>query len=613
MAIIQMAYDKPTAIRIRDFLIKQGMTLEGAYGMLANICSESGFRSNNAQNSYMTKMGMTDESYTAQVDNGQYILFCTDRVGYGLCQWTSSGRKTGLLNYAKEQNKSIGDETMQLNYLIKELYSAYKTVFNKLKTSHDIAECAKYVMTKFERPADQSETAQNKRANYGLQLYEDLENVKEENKVGYIFKTNLANKSNYGNVRALSKIQWIVIHYTENDGDTDENNGKYFKNNIVKASAHYFVDDDSVTQSVPDNYVAWSVGDKRWSNYKTTGGAKYYGTVNNTNSLSIEICDDVKNGVIYPSAKTIENALTLAKEKMKQYNIPQERVIRHFDVSGKVCPAYWSGTSDKNEKWISEFWSKLGTATYTPPTITRPYLMKGDKGAEVKVLQENLNYLGYSCGNADGDFGTKTHNALIDFQEDYQKSHNLTVDGKYGSNSKRVLEEVVTKKKNSTTSTAKTYTVVSDDTLSKIGSKTGINWKTIAELNGIKSPYTVKIGQVLKLSEGVTTQTTSKPDTTSSNSVNYTYKGVNYSLVFNPTYYSNKYADLKNTFGTNATKLFSHFTEHGMKEGRQACEGFNVNVYKNTYVDLQKAFGNDLPKYYEHYCKYGYKEKRKAN
>lgn len=68
---------------------------------------------------------------------------------------------------------------------------------------------------------------------------------------------------------------------------------------------------------------------------------------------------------------------------------------------------------------------------------------------------------------------------------------------------------------NTTTTTypAKTYTVVSGDTLSKIGTKTGVNWKVIAELNGIKAPYIIKKGQVLKLSEGAT-QATTTPSTT---------------------------------------------------------------------------------------------------
>lgn len=172
-------------------------------------------------------------------------------------------------------------------------------------------------------------------------------------------KKHLANKSNYGGTRSTGSIQFIVMHYTANDGDTDENNGKYFANNVVKASAHYFVDDDSATQSVLDNCIAYSVGGSRYSNYKQTGGAKFYGQCTNANSISVEICDDVKNGTVYPSAKTISNALELVRMLMVKYNVPAARVIRHFDVNGKPCPAYWCGTAEKNAKWVSEFWGKL--------------------------------------------------------------------------------------------------------------------------------------------------------------------------------------------------------------------------------------------------------------
>lgn len=172
-------------------------------------------------------------------------------------------------------------------------------------------------------------------------------------------KTNLADRNNYGAIRSTGNIKYLVIHYTANDGDTDENNGKYFKNNIVKASAHYFVDDDSTTRSVPDNYVAYSVGGKKYNDCSKTGGGKYYNKCTNANSLSIEICDDVKNGIVYPSAKTIANAIELAQSLMKKYNIPAENVIRHFDVNGKRCPAYWCGTAEKNAKWKTEFWDKL--------------------------------------------------------------------------------------------------------------------------------------------------------------------------------------------------------------------------------------------------------------
>jgi N-acetylmuramoyl-L-alanine amidase CwlA len=182
-------------------------------------------------------------------------------------------------------------------------------------------------------------------------------------------KTNIANRANYGNKRSLASIKYLVLHYTGNDGDTDENNGKYFRNNVVKTSAHYFVDDDSVTQSVPDNYIAWHCGA---TTYK-------HGTCRNTNSIGIEICDDVKNGKIYPSARTIENAVELTKHLMKKYNIPAENVIRHYDVTGKLCPAYWCGNTEKNALWKTAFWNKLGIET--KPTATAEKKIKVETAA----------------------------------------------------------------------------------------------------------------------------------------------------------------------------------------------------------------------------------------
>lgn len=85
-----------------------------------------------------------------------------------------------------------------------------------------------------------------------------------------------------------------------------------------------------------------------------------------------------------------------------------------------------------------------------------------------------------------------------------------------------------------------------------------------------------------------------------------------YSLVFDATFYANRYADLKQAYGTNKSKLLEHFKKYGMHEGRQACAGFNVLIYKARYADLQKAFGSDLVRYYEHYIQCGHAEGRKA-
>lgn len=164
-------------------------------------------------------------------------------------------------------------------------------------------------------------------------------------------KTDLAHRSNYGNKRSISTIKYIVFHYTANDGDTDEANGNYFKTGGRNASAHYFVDDDSITQSVPDDYVAWSVGGDKYPNTK---GGKFYGKATNANTLNIEMCDTIRNGKHDISEKTQQNAIVLAREKMKQYNIPIDRVIRHYDVTGKQCPAYFV-----DEKKWAEFKNKI--------------------------------------------------------------------------------------------------------------------------------------------------------------------------------------------------------------------------------------------------------------
>lgn len=180
--------------------------------------------------------------------------------------------------------------------------------------------------------------------------------------------TNYAMKGNYGGQRSILDIQYIALHYTSNDGDSATGNGNYFRNNLVKASAHYFVDDTKIIQSVPDDYVAWSVGGKKYSDCAMTGGGKLYGIAKNQNTISIELCDTVKDGTVYPKQATINNALALTRMLMEKYGIELDHVIRHFDVNGKHCPAYWMD----DRKWDNEFRSKLGLGDTTIPADTVP-------------------------------------------------------------------------------------------------------------------------------------------------------------------------------------------------------------------------------------------------
>ena len=83
-------------------------------------------------------------------------------------------------------------------------------------------------------------------------------------------------------------------------------------------------------------------------------------------------------------------------------------------------------------------------------------------------------------------------------------------------------------------------------------------------------------------------------------------------LVFNPTYYYQKYADLRNAGLKTDEQLLNHFVENGMNEGRQGIATFNVQTYKNNYRDLQNSFGNNMRLYYVHYIQIGHAEGRKG-
>ncbi len=160
-----------------------------------------------------------------------------------------------------------------------------------------------------------------------------------------------SNPGNHGGYRPLSAIRYLVIHYTANQWDSAESNGRYFQNNIVKASANYFVDSDSLVCSVPDEIFAWHCG----GGLQGAAGHSFFKTCNNYNSIGIEICDDVNDGRIRPTEKTLENTRLLAAALMKKYDIPIENVIRHWDVTGKICPAYFIGdeNTETGRAWLA--------------------------------------------------------------------------------------------------------------------------------------------------------------------------------------------------------------------------------------------------------------------
>lgn len=204
--------------------------------------------------------------------------------------------------------------------------------------------------------------------------------------MSYTLKEQLAASGNYGGSRNASQIRYLVYHYTANDGDTAANNASYFQHNIVKASAHYFVDDTTVYLSVPELKVAWAVGGSKYANADKTGGGTMYGVINNTNSISIEMCDTIRNGVYQASEATLANAAALGRALMEKYHIPIENVYRHFDVTGKHCPSYLINA----QKW-AEFKKRL------EDTMDNTLSPAHKEGVEWAVKN------GIMTGNSEGD------------------------------------------------------------------------------------------------------------------------------------------------------------------------------------------------------------------
>ena len=165
--------------KIWNYLIGKGLSPQGVAGLMGNLYQESGLSPNNLQNSYETSLGHTDTSYTSAVDSGSYTNFARDKAGYGLAQWTTSGRKAALLNYKNQSGTSIGDLGMQLGFLSQELEKDYPTVWDTLNNTNSIQAASDMVLTKFERPKDQSQNMKNKRANFGQQIFNQYGGAKK--------------------------------------------------------------------------------------------------------------------------------------------------------------------------------------------------------------------------------------------------------------------------------------------------------------------------------------------------------------------------------------------------------------------------------------------------
>lgn len=156
-----------------------------------------------------------------------------------------------------------------------------------------------------------------------------------------------ANKANFNQApRHSSSIKYIVIHYTGNINDTARNNALYFREAAIQSSAHFFVSEKDVYQSVLENHSAYAVGlGNRKEPY-----FKYplmYKRITNSNSISIEICGSKTS---YEGTDTTKDtAAQLAADLIEKYGLDLSDMYRHYDVTGKKCPAW---AVDDPLKWL---------------------------------------------------------------------------------------------------------------------------------------------------------------------------------------------------------------------------------------------------------------------
>lgn len=149
----------------------------------------------------------------------------------------------------------------------------------------------------------------------------------------------ISNKKQIGKRRQLSDIKYLVIHDTGNTsrGADAMAHYRYLQTATRYGSAHYYLDDKQIIQTIGDSHTAWSIGDK-WGYANNPQRIK---DALNSNSISVELCinSDINKDKAY------KNLVELTKNLMKKFNISQDRVIRHFDATGKNCPGSWSGNN----------------------------------------------------------------------------------------------------------------------------------------------------------------------------------------------------------------------------------------------------------------------------
>lgn len=320
----------------------------GIAGLMGNLYAESALKPTNLQNSYEKKLGYTDDSYTTAVDNRSYTNFIRDAAGYGLAQWTYWSRKQGLLQYAQSKKKSIGDLTTQLEFLYKELSESYSSVLGILRNAKSVKEASDIVLTKFERPADQSESARLKRASYGQKYYDKFVSgsipvKKEESTMSNSSLVSYTKLSPNHSGQRTMKIDRITPHCVVGQCSV-ETLGNVFAPTSRQASCNYGIGvDGRVGMYVEEKNRSWcsssSANDQRAVTIECASDTEApYAFKDIVYSKLIDLCVDIckRNGktkLLWLGDKTKTLSYTPAANEMV--------LTVHRWFANKSCPGDW--------------------------------------------------------------------------------------------------------------------------------------------------------------------------------------------------------------------------------------------------------------------------------
>lgn len=132
--------------------------------------------------------------------------------------------------------------------------------------------------------------------------------------------------------KKLKSVKGVVVHYTANPGTDAQANRNYFEglaaSGATYASSHFIIGlDGTIIQCVPITEVAYASNDR------------------NDDTISIECCHKKKNGRF--TKETYDSLVKLVAWLCNEFGLEEEDIIRHYDVTGKMCPLYFVKHEDK--------------------------------------------------------------------------------------------------------------------------------------------------------------------------------------------------------------------------------------------------------------------------